>query len=409
VLFGIDSQVEICKLQCCKPAIKNIITVKKIFIFSILILSSFLHLHAGRSLLTKDAQISLLTCDPGTELYSTFGHSALRVKDTAYHIDRVYNYGTFDFNTPNFYMKFARGKLKYQLSVSGYKNFMAEYVWENRSVYEQVLNLTRTEKDTLFYLLEQNYLPENRYYLYDFFKDNCSTRIRDIVEKALNNRVKFDTSVPHPDLSFRDLINPYLINMPWSKLGIDIALGLPADDAATPDEYMFLPLGLMERFKTAHVAPDNHPLALQAHTLYKAYPVSTESPLSPAIACWSLLFIALLITFFSWKKRNIVAIIFDKILFILAGLTGILVVFLWFFSDHSATQYNLNLLWANPLYFFFLFRSKFSRGLSWFVTGILAFVIIAFPFLPQDLNNNLIPVILTLILRIYGGILRKYN
>ncbi len=395
--------------QLCGPLFKylNFNTVKKTIIISLLTLLAFMPVHAGLSLLTQNAQISLITCDPGTELYSTFGHSALRVKDTAYHIDRVYNYGTFDFNTEHFYIKFTRGKLKYQLSVSDFKNFMSEYVWENRSVYEQVLNLTQAEKDTLFYLLEQNYLPQNRYYLYDFFKDNCSTRIRDIVDEALDNKIKFDTSIPNPGQSFRDLISPCLINMPWSKLGIDIALGLPTDDTATPDEYMFLPLELMGRFKTAKVAPDDHQLAYQARTLYKAYPVNPENPLSPAIICWGLFLLALVITAFSWKKRNIAAVIFDKILFILTGITGILVVFLWFFSDHSATQYNLNLLWANPLYFFFLFRNKVSRWMGWFVSGILTFVIVAFPFLPQDLNNNLIPVILTLLLRIYGGILKK--
>src|SRR5690606_22569898 len=137
--------------------------------------------------LSPRAEISIITCGPGEELYSSFGHSAFRVKDPALKLDFAYNYGTFDFNKPNFYIKFAQGKLLYELSVSYFEDFVYNYKIEGRWVKEQVLNLSQDEKNQLFNFLNINAQPENKEYLYDFFFDNCSTKIRDVLEEVLNN------------------------------------------------------------------------------------------------------------------------------------------------------------------------------------------------------------------------------
>ena len=168
--------------------------------------------------LSERASISLLTGSPGTELYSTFGHSAIRVHDPSTGMDIVFNYGTFDFNTPNFYLKFAQGKLNYKLSIETFEQFRAGFIYENRSVVEQKFNLTQTQKNLLFALLEQNYLPENRFYKYDFFFDNCATRIRDLMITAFGEdfQYQYPEEWKNSGLTFRNLIDMYLTNHHWS-------------------------------------------------------------------------------------------------------------------------------------------------------------------------------------------------
>ena len=196
--------------------------------------------------LSEQAEISLLTCDPGTEVYSVFGHTALRVADPVNGFDVVYNFGTFDFSTPNFYLKFIRGRLMYTLSRYNFSDFKMEYRMENRSILEQKLNLSREEKDRIFYLLEVHYLPENRYYLYDFFFINCTTKVLDLIDSALNEPRYFSQYDTLQERTFRQNLAIYLKPIPWTRLGIDLMFGLPADKTMTVRESMFLPLELMQ-------------------------------------------------------------------------------------------------------------------------------------------------------------------
>ncbi len=209
-------------------------------------------------MLSQEARITLLTCSPGDELYSVFGHSAIRVQDPAYDLDWVFNYGTFDFSDPNFYTNFVKGKLNYILSVSEYHHFEYSYAMENRWIWEQELNITPYEKQYLFDSLRINRLPENRYYLYDFFFDNCATRIRDIFTEALERDILYDYQGLEQGQTFRELLMPYLAEKPWAKLGINLGLGLPADKRATPWDYMFLPDHMMTVFGDAMLSDKNH-------------------------------------------------------------------------------------------------------------------------------------------------------
>ena len=188
-----------------------------------------------------DITISLLTATPGEELYSTFGHSALRVRDPNAQTDWVFNYGTFDFNEPGFYTKFIRGKLMYYLSVEEFPSFMYGYELEGRGITEQILHFTCQQKEKVMELLRQNTLPQNRYYKYDFLFDNCTTRLRDLIASA-DSSVHFPPVLQQPR-TFRNLIHFYLDenHKPWSKLGIDILLGARTDAVMTPWEVMFLP------------------------------------------------------------------------------------------------------------------------------------------------------------------------
>jgi hypothetical protein len=165
--------------------------------------------------LSDSSRISLLTCAPGEELYSCFGHSGIRVTDYSQGFDVVFNYGTFDFGAPNFYLNFLKGHMIYMEGVDNFKDFHDQYIYEQRSIYEQEINLNAEERVKIFDFLVNNARPENRDYRYDFLYDNCATRIREVFEKNLSGKVKFDYSSFADKKSFRTLINDYSENQPW--------------------------------------------------------------------------------------------------------------------------------------------------------------------------------------------------
>jgi len=373
-------------------------------IFSFLLLFISLEIEAQRI----DLQISLITCSPGTELYSAFGHSAVRVFYPSKNVDWVYNYGTFNFNTPNFYVKFVRGKLNYQLSRGGFLHFIDFYRYENRSVYEDVLNLIDEEKLAIFDFLETNYLPENREYQYEFFFDNCATRIRDVLQKVLNTNVVFNDSIEKRHLRFRQLIDNYLVDLHWSHLGINLALGHPCDKIAKAHEYMFLPDFLRDAVQKAKIKRNGAvlPLVLSSATLYKALPSENAHFvwLTPKTVFWTFLLIVLIITFIE-KKKSVHWRWFDAILFIFIGLIGVLLFFLWFFTDHRTTVQNWNLLWALPTHLIFgslLFRKRFGTITRYYflISGGLSVIMLVFWWLiPQWYDFSLIPLVLVLIVR----------
>jgi hypothetical protein len=236
-----------------------------------LLLLLFFTLYIFRFALAQDScnlQISLLTCAPGEELYSTFGHTALRIQDSARGTDYIYNYGTFEFG-PDFYTKFIRGKLLYFLSVENFTDFVYEYQMQSRSIQEQILQLSCTEKQRLYSSLQTNALEQNRYYKYDFLFDNCTTRAGDIVVKNVDSSIVFKNILPGNGPSFRNLIHIYLNagHEYWSKLGIDIFLGVKLDRKVTNREAMFLPDYLLKGFDNADLG--NHSLVAPPQTILK--------------------------------------------------------------------------------------------------------------------------------------------
>lgn len=296
--------------------------------------------------LSNEAEISILTCSPGKELYSLFGHTAIRVQDPKANLDEVFNYGTFDFDTPYFYLKFAQGLLTYQLSATSFHNFILSYQMEERSVYSQRLRLDSLQKQQLFDLLLENYRPENRSYLYNFLFDNCTTRARDIIAKSLQNS-HFEWNTPDLDKNFWNLLDEYLAVSPWVQWGIHTILGQPGNRTTTPYQYMFLPDYLMYGLNTATI--DHKHLAEKAQLLYEAPEQDNATP-------WYFapLFIfgigALLLIILLWKSRGkamLNTIVLPTFLF--TGVVGCLLVFLGGFTAHPITAPNWNILWANPL------------------------------------------------------------
>ncbi len=358
--------------------------------------------------LSESSVISLLTASPGEELYSTFGHSAIRVKDQELNLDIVFNYGTFDSGIPNFYIKFARRKVDYMLSVSEFDAFAGTYVYENRSIIEQVLNLDSLQKNRLYSLLLENYLPENRYYRYDFFFDNCATRIRDIMITAFGGdfHYNYPEAWSNGNMTFRNLIDLYLTNHHWSDFGIDLALGLPTDDIASPSDYMFLPDYLKEGFETATIISDGAEMhfVLNNHEIIPREEI--QSPtffITPVRLMWTLFGICALLTFLS-VRRGKNTFWFDILYFSAIGLGGWMVFSLWFLTDHIATKDNLNLLWAVPLYFpLFLFWERLSKTFKiWYIYlcgGLDVLILLLWLVFPQQYHLAFIPMILIMILR----------
>jgi hypothetical protein len=357
--------------------------------------------------LGAQAEVSLLTCAPGQELYSTFGHTALRIQDPETHLDWVYNYGVFEFDTPNFILKFAQGKLPYYCLGYSFRHFYAEYDAEGRSIREQVLNLTLEQKQAIFSALQVNELPENRYYAYDFFYDNCATRERDIVAKTLGADLKFNPRDNDDYGSFRDLIDPYLRNEIWADFGIDIVLGSPTDKAAHQQGAVFLPDFLFEAFSTAEIRMNGQwmPLVKTTATLLDIpAPPVTAFQYGPHLLGWSIFAVIGLLTFWGYRiKRALKSV--DFLLFFVLGLLGALLLLFWTATDHQATFWNFNLLWANPLHLIYAFALLFRRfgrfvGSYAKVYCLVMVLFLALSWLPlQDYHNAIIPIAMAATLR----------
>lgn len=307
-----------------------------------------LTLVAQGSGLSPAAQVSVITCGPGTELYSTFGHSAFRIKDPVSGLDRVYNYGTFNFNTPNFYVKFARGKLLYELRAYDFGNFLRGYHEENRWVKEQVLDLKNDQIQKVFDFLENNAKPENRAYKYDFFYDNCSTKMMDVLEQVLGSDLVFDPNFEKAEYTHRQLIQMYLGDLPWSDFGIDLALGSVIDREIQSKAYMFLPDYVLQGVDASGIkeAGKIKPLVKETNTILDSKPLINKGWIITPFWLFTILAVAvILISIRDFKKRRRNKLL-DYILFFSTGITGLVILLLWFATDHSATANNLNILWA---------------------------------------------------------------
>lgn len=357
-----------------KPETKKNVA-KKYFLFLLLITTISAKAQFGS--LSPAAEISILTIGPGAELYDKFGHSAFRIKDTLSGVDVVFNYGKFDFNTPNFYTKFARGKLLYELGVSYYQPFLESYIAQNRWVKEQTLYLSQPEKQAVSDFLWNNALPENKKYKYDFFYDNCATKIRDVLWQVLGDKLEFRHDHIKDTLTFRQLIQQNLHANTWGSLGIDMALGAVIDKKAKPIEYQFLPEYVFRGAANAvvHRTDKTESLVKKTTVLFENAPTRAENNffLSPLFVLGVLGLFIVFITYLDYK-RKVRSRYLDAFLFFLTGLIGIFLLLLWFATDHTATANNYNLLWAFPVSFFFLFaigKSKVSPKLKRYVFLLL--------------------------------------
>lgn len=329
--------------------------------------------------LAKDAEISIITIGPGKQLYDSFGHNAIRVSDPSNGKDLAFNYGTFDFNTPNFYIKFGQGKLPYALSVSTYDGFLRNYIAEKRWIKQQKLDLTYGEKIAIFEFLLNNAQPSNREYQYDFFLDNCATRIRDVLAVNLGSKLSYQDKQYAPFLySFRELIQQRLHWNSWGSLGIDIALGAVIDRTANPWEHQFLPDYVFESLKSATITRNNKTSALikKETTINNPGPRARNTAflLSPFFV---FLVIALGIVYRTLRdsKQQKRSRWLDTVLFFVTGIVGVLLLVLWLATDHTATINNYNILWAFPVNLIFCTLLSKKTPKKW-LSRYLSFLII---------------------------------
>jgi len=349
---------------------------KALVVFSIL----FTVIGFSQPELSSSSTISILTVGTADELYAKFGHSAIRVQDPVLGIDVVYNYGHFDFTTPNFYMKFTRGKLLYSLARERFSNFLYNYELENRWVREQELNLTTTQKNNVLQFLENNYLPENRFYKYDFLFDNCSTRIPDALVTILKDELSFDYSHIQNRYTFRELLHQNLDVNSWSNFGIDLALGSVIDREASPYEQLFLPIYVYKQLSFDSLNGES--LVIKDSLLLDEKPTNASANFLGSPLFW-LSIAAIFILFITYRdyKNKTRARWLDFVLFLTTGLAGMLIVFLWFGTDHKATASNYNFLWTFPLNFFIAFllvkKATLPKWITTYVMVLLGFLMLS--------------------------------
>ncbi len=333
-------------------------SLKKLFAVSFLLISTLVQ--ANTVQLTPNAKVVIFTCTKGPELYAGFGHSAIWVVDPEAKVDRLYNYGTFDFDTPNFYSKFVRGKLNYQLSVTTGRRFMAEYEKRQLGVVGQTLNLTLPQIQKTYDYLENNYLPENRFYKYDFFFDNCATRIRDVIYKETG--AKIELNLKDPDRSFREMLFPYLGHTPWTKFGINMILGLAADKPSPSWDCMYLPERMQDAFAESTIeTTEGKQKLVKAETQYLTLAVNfTNNKFDDPWAVFgAILLVVIGLSYWGYKKGASLKWL-DTILFTISVLAGLFLLFMWFGTDHSATKQNLNVFWLLPAQLLFLVSRFFK-------------------------------------------------
>lgn len=350
------------------------------------------------------SKISLLTVGTGEDLAAKFGHSAIRLQDPTLGIDEVYGYGTYDFEDPNFYLNFTRGKLSYTISRIPFKYFDYSYQQEKRWIREQVLDLDVQQRTKIVAFLENNLLPENKKYKYDFLFDNCATRIPMVFEKTLGSTFNFDYNYLKDQLTFRELIRLKLNPNSWSNFGIDLALGSVIDREATPYEHLFLPIYVYEQMK--HTTLDGKPIVKKESVLLDIPELEDRALifLTPLFWLGILMVLVCYITYTDYKnfRRNKWL---DFFLFLVTGLAGVLIVFLWFGTDHLATKGNFNSLWAFAPNIFIAFLMVKRNVPEWiisyiiFLTILLGITCVLWMFKIQVFSILLVIVLLALAVR----------
>ena len=389
--------------------------LKKILfiIISVLILDSYAQEKNTANISQYD--ISILTIGPGNSLSDAFGHSGIRVIDKQNNFDIVFNYGVYDYNAPNFYSNFVKGRPIYSLGLNNYEDFYNSYVKQSRQIIEQKINLSEYQKKLLVNKLITNSREANRSYQYNYFEDNCSTKIADIFNEILEKEIEnenYDLNATTLN-SYRKLVYKHISPNSWGALGIDICLGAVIDRNISLKDELFLPYNLKSYFDNLGSLNIKDGNLVETNVIYGEYSDYTENSFSPVYVILILSLIIILITFFDYIRRSKTAIL-DVILLLITGLIGLLLIYLWFFSNHIASAWNYNLLWAMPfnliLVYGLLKKNKSKWILSYLKFSILMLLLLSLHWVigVQVFNISLISLILALIIR-YLYLIKYYS
>jgi hypothetical protein len=362
------------------------------------------------------SEISIVTAGPGSVLYEAFGHSAIRIKDPVLQLDLIYNYGIFDFNTPDFYTNFTKGNLLYKLARYDFKYFLASYKKDKRWVKQQVLNLNQQQKQAFLIYLENNALPENATYFYDPYFNNCATILRDITSTILKDQVIFSDNNLNKNLSFRQLMDKEIPWNTWGSFGINFILGSKLDTKPDFKQYMYLPDYVYSIFKNSTLFVKNQPESLvKREDILLDYKELEQkiSIFSPFLIFSIISFIGIFFTYRDYKKKKRTKWL-DFTLLFATGTLGIVVIFLWFFSDHSTTPNNFNFLWAFAPNVFIAFLVLKQHPKKWlhayfkFLIFMLGLIPVFWVFEIQLFPISAIPLLILLFIR-YLYVSKKMN
>ncbi|UUC47054.1 lipoprotein N-acyltransferase Lnb domain-containing protein [Flavobacterium cerinum] len=343
------------------------------FTFSILIfffLFSFRTTAQTNLLLSDQTEVSLLTCGSGSQLHSLFGHTALRIHNAENGVDVVFNYGAFDFGTPNFYLKFVKGDLQYFVATGSYDEFVQNYQYENRSIYEQKLALSPVQKQQLINELVVVLSSDQKYYTYKFIDRNCTTMVADRINSILST-AKINTDIPDTKKDYRTILNSYLANSFYEKLGINLIFGSKVDKQS---DKLFLPSELMEGVSKTKIGQT--PLAPETITVY------TQQPNESSGSIWnnSYTFIGILLLFVVFAHKKPVSAIYLAF----TGFMGLFLSLVGFYSFHEEVSSNYNALLVSPILlislFFLLTGNKKGFKISAYSCFISMLIFIGYAF-----------------------------
>jgi len=352
-------------------------------------------------------KISILSIGEGPSLVDAFGHTAIRVKDAQLKNDIVFNFGVYDFNSPNFYSNFVKGRPEYKLAIQNYSNLIQNYIRQKRYIVEHQLNLDQNSTKIIIDLLVEKL--NDPYYIYDYFRDNCTTRAADIVIDKTNNKFKDDKLESEAILTYRDLIHRKINENSWAALGIDLCLGAIIDKKINTRETFFLPENLMNYLDLyeGDITKRNIIYSPESEISYR------ENLPSPLLINLILSLIIVAITIFNFKSNKWNKSL-DSLIFLISGSIGILIIYLWFFSNHFAGAQNFNFLWAFPLNFALIFAIYKNKIPNWSIGYIkLLIILIILLFLHwttgvQKYNLTLLPIFVALLIR-YSFLVHRIN
>ena len=356
--------------------------------------------------LSQKVEISLITCYPGPEVYELYGHSAVRVKTPA--VDIAYNYGMFNYSAPNFVYRFVKGETDYMAVAQRFEDFMHQYECRGSKVVEQKFNLTEEEAVKLWNVLQNDVLPQNRVYRYNYVKNNCATKILDCLDKVEGIDATYPDTVRFG--TFRNEMRYYGRDYDWYQYGIDLALGKGIDYALTGKEEMFVPVIMLEQMKNA-TRSNGKKLIESTEVLYEgrgdATLPATPFLLSPVFVSWVALVAVLLLVCLGIKKQRMFKGM-HALWFAVCGVAGCLMAFLVFVSEHEATSPNVLIWWLNPICLIVPILVWSERGrkiLAAYMlleSCLLAGLLIGTIFGEQSLNEAVYPQIIATIVLAVG-------
>ena len=376
-------------------------------LFALALIFFSLNIYANELENKNRYKISILSIGEGPSLVDAFGHTAIRVKDAQLKNDIVFNFGVYDFNSPNFYSNFVKGRPEYKLAIQNYSNLIQNYIRQKRYIVEHQINLDQNSTKIIIDLLVEKL--NDPYYIYDYFRDNCTTRAADIVIDKTNNKFKDDKLESEAILTYRDLIHRKINENSWAALGIDLCLGAIIDKKINTRETFFLPENLMNYLDLyeGDIIKRNIIYSPESEISYR------ENLPSPLLINLILSLIIVAITIFNFKSNKWNKSL-DSLIFLISGSIGILIIYLWFFSNHFAGAQNFNFLWAFPLNFALIFAIYKNKIPNWSIGYIkLLIILIILLFLHwttgvQKYNLTLLPIFVALLIR-YSFLVHRIN